>query len=166
MKEIQNWPGYFVCEDGRIWSEKSKKFLIPQKNAKGYLRVCLSNNSKKKCLAVHRLVAEAYLSNNNPLQKTEINHKDENITNNSVENLEWITPDDNLHYGTRSKRISKTNGKKVGQFSKDGILINIYTSEAEASRSSGISRQGINNCVNGKTKSSGGYIWKRLEDEE
>ena len=164
-KEIQGWPGYFIYADGRVWSEKSLKFLATQPNAKGYLRVCLSNKQIKKYVAVHRLVAEAFIINDNPAEKIEINHIDEDITNNSVENLAWIAPYDNLHYGSRADKISKANGKKIRQYNKDGELLAVYTSCASAARVTGLNRQGINNCANGKTKSSGGYVW-RWEDDE
>ena len=164
-KEIKGWPGYFIYADGRVWSEKTLRFLKPQPNAKGYLRVCLSDKQTKKYVAIHRLVAEAFIINDNPIEKTEINHIDENITNNSVTNLEWISPKDNLHYGTRAERIGSSNGKKVKQYNKDGELLAIYISCAAASRITGLNRQAINNCANKKTKSSGGYIW-RWEDDE
>lgn len=165
FKEINNWPGYFIYTDGRVWSEKTKRFLKPQPNAKGYLRVCLSNGGIKKCIAIHRLVAEAFIANDNPKVKTEINHIDENITNNKLENLEWIAPNENLAYGTRIERIGRTNGKKVRQYSLNGDLLETYESCSSAARITGINRQAINNCTLGKTKSSGGYLW-RWEDEE
>ena len=166
VKEIQDWPGYFIYSDGRVWSEKTKRFLKPQPNAKGYLRVCLSNGGIKKYITVHRLVAETFIKNDNPEEKTEINHLDENITNNNLENLAWVAPYGNIHYGTRSERIAKANGKKVRQYSMDGDLLGVYDSCASAARITGLNRQGINNCALGKTKSSGGYIWKWVDDND
>lgn len=165
VKEIPNWPGYLIYSDGRVWSNKSNKFLSPQPNIKGYQRVCLSNGSKKQCVAIHRLVAEAFIENTDP-KKTEVNHKDENIYNNDISNLEWVTSEDNLKYGTRIKRITKANSKAMAQYTIGGRLVAIYTSDTEAARINGLNRSGINNCVRGKSKSSGGYVWKRVEDEE
>lgn len=164
-QEIVNWPGYFVYSDGRVWSEKTHKFLKPQPNAKGYLRVCLSQCGKAKCVAVHRLVAEAFVVNDDKETKIEINHRDENITNNNASNLEWITPYDNLHYGTRGQRIQLAKGRRIGQYTLNNEFIKIYPSCAEAARSTGLNRQAINNCALGKTKTSGGFVWK-WEDEE
>ena len=165
FKEIKNWPGYFIYADGRVWSEKTKRFLKPQPNIKGYLRVCLSNGSVKKCIPVHKLVAEGFIINDSPETKTEINHIDENIANNNIENLEWVTPYENLHYGTRSERIGRANGRRVRQYSLNGDLLAVYESCAAAARVTGLNRQGINNCALGKTKTSGNYLWK-WEDEE
>lgn len=165
LQEIKDWPGYYIYSDGRVWSEKSKKFLKPQPNSKGYLRVCLSNGSIKKCVAVHRIVAETFIINDDPDNKIEVNHINENITDNRVENLAWIAPYGNIHYGTRGERIAKANGKSVRQYTIDGELLGVYDSCASAARITGLNRQGINNCALGKTKTSGGYIW-RWEDDE
>lgn len=164
-KEIPDWPGYIIYSDGRVWSNKSNKFLKPQPNAKGYLRVCLSNGEKKQCLSIHKLVALAFIPNNDS-EKTEVNHKDENILNNDVSNLEWIKPLDNLRYGTRIERISRARGQKVKQLTLSGELIAVYDSYAIAARETGLTRQAINNCALGKTKSSGGYLWQKVEDGE
>lgn len=165
VQEIKNWPGYFIYSDGQVWSSKTNKFLKAQPNAKGYLRVCLSNGSKKQCIAIHRLVAEAFVINDDIVSKTEINHIDEDITNNDASNLEWVTPYFNLHYGTRMERIAKANGKKVRQYNKNGELLAVYASCAAAARVTGINRQAINNCALGKSKHSGGYVWKWEDDE-
>lgn len=165
VQEIKNWPGYFIYSDGQVWSSKTNKFLKPQPNSKGYLRVCLSNGKKKQYIAIHRLVAEAFIVNYDICSKTEINYIDEDITNNNVTNLEWVTPQENLHYGTRSERIGLSNGKKVRQYTADGELLAVYSSCAAAARITGLNRQAINNCALGKSKHSGGYVWKWEDDE-
>lgn len=91
------------------------KILNPGKNTNGYLQVVLHCNGKyKKCL-VHRLVSQAFLPN--PDNLPEVNHKDEDKTNNRVENLEWCTAKYNLSYGTRNIRRRDTlikNGSWTG----------------------------------------------------
>ena len=84
-------------------------------NAKGYLRAQLSSNNKAKMYMVHRLVAIAFLPN--PDNLPEVNHIDEDKTNNSVENLEWCDGKYNVNYGTRNDRIRDTrlkNGTYTG----------------------------------------------------
>lgn len=73
--------------------------------SQGYLRVVLSNNKDKKCVYVHRLVAEAFIPN--PKEYPQVNHKDENKCNNCVENLEWCDEKYNSNYGTGRDRMSK-----------------------------------------------------------
>lgn len=69
----------------------------------GYLSVVLYSNSKRKHYLVHRLVAEAFI--HNPDNLPQVNHKDENPSNDNVENLEWCDGKYNVNYGTRIDRI-------------------------------------------------------------
>ena len=75
--------------------------------SKGYCKCTLhDNDGRVKSKFVHRLVAEAFLEK--PDGCTEVNHKDEVKTNNSVENLEWCSHSYNSNYGERNKKIGKT----------------------------------------------------------
>ena len=98
------------------------KVLIPVKSNLGYLFVGLYCNEKNKRYLVHRLVAQAFIEN--PDNLPEINHKDEDKTNNSVENLEWCTAKYNLSYGTRNIRRRETaikNGSWTGLSRKESM---------------------------------------------
>lgn len=103
----------FRCRQGyRIMKERP---LTPFLNHNGYLLVRLQKNNIPKTWRVHRLVALAFLEN--PFNYTDVNHKDEVKTNNSVDNLEWCTRKYNNNYGTKRERIRKamignTNGRK------------------------------------------------------
>lgn len=96
MKELKDFPGYFITEDGKVYSTKYNKLkeLKLFKNTKGYYMISLFNNGKKIHKLVHRLVAETYIPN--PDNLPEVNHKDENKTNNHASNLEWITHHKNI----------------------------------------------------------------------
>ena len=83
------------------------KILSPAKDKNGYLKVHLCYNGKHNIIRVHRLVAQAFLLN--PDNLPEVNHKDEDKTNNSVDNLEWCDRSYNISYGTRTERQKKTN---------------------------------------------------------
>ena len=72
----------------------------------GYVYYWLYNNGYKKCIKGHKLVAKYFLPN--PYNLPIINHKDENKSNNNVDNLEWCTYEYNLNYGTRSKKYIKS----------------------------------------------------------
>ena len=104
------YENYQVSNFGQILSlnfhrSGKPKLLKTGKNKKGYLMVDFSKNGKRKTFLVHRLVAEAFLPNLDNLPC--VNHKDEIITNNRVDNLEWCTYEENNNYGTRNERISK-----------------------------------------------------------
>lgn len=84
---------YYVYDDGRIYSLKSKKFLSPDTST-GYARVLLCHNGIHKRFNVHKLVGLFFIPN--PENLPIINHKDNNILNNHVDNLEWISYSDNV----------------------------------------------------------------------
>lgn len=85
-----------------------EKILSQFTTKRGYKRVMLYRNGKPKPFLVHRLVAEAFLVNDDPVNKTQINHKDENPNNNKVENLEYCTVKYNNNYGNHKKRLSES----------------------------------------------------------
>lgn len=169
---------YEVSNKGNVRSLfRYKKQLIPSKGNNGYLSVELFKDKHRKRVLVHRLVAIAFIPN--PENLPQVNHKDENRHNNSVENLEWCSAKYNMNYGeggkTRhlkidySKPVYVENAKRNGaiqsrpvlQFSKEGVLINRYTSGKEAHRQTGISHSHILECCAGKRyKTVGGFIWK------
>ena len=86
------------------------KVLSPTKNKDGYLQVSLCYNRKIYKKYVHRLVAEAFIPN--PYNLPQVNHLDEDKTNNRVENLEMCNANYNMFYGTRAERQKKTKIQK------------------------------------------------------
>lgn len=154
-KDIIDFPNYQVSNLGRV---KSKgKILKSTKDNGGYLMVMISNNTGYKTKRIHRLVAETFIPN--PNNYKEVNHIDENKTNNCVDNLEWCTRKYNNNYGTRNKRISNTMKKKIGQYDKNNNLIKAYESISEASKQSEINIASISRSVNNIQKTAGGYVW-------
>jgi hypothetical protein len=87
---------YLITRDGRVYSIKSKKFLRPQFNSKKYLRVRLCKNGKPLHFFVHRLVAECYCENNDPLRNWQVDHRDRDKTNNAFTNLAYVSPKENV----------------------------------------------------------------------
>ena len=129
------------------------KLLKPSKNTNGYLQVFLRKDGKRKMFLVHRLVVETFLPNPDGLP--EVNHKDEDKTNNSVENLEWCTHEYNTNYGTRTEKTSKP----VLQLSLTGEFIKEWKSTQECGRN-GYIPGNIVKCCRGKRKSAHGFRWE------
>ena len=98
-EDIEGYEGiYQVSSLGKVKSlnfnhTKKEKILKPFFNRDGYLSVNLYKEGKRKQYLVHRLVAKVFIPN--PENKLEVNHKDEDKTNNKVENLEWVTSKEN-----------------------------------------------------------------------
>ena len=161
-KDIKGYEGeYKVSNLGRVKSLKymntrQEQLLSLCKDSYGYLQVGLWKLGKVKMFKVHRLVATTFIDNPDDLQS--INHIDENKLNNCVENLEFCTIKYNNKYGSRLKRVSISQAKKVFQYDKNLNLIKIWESGQEAQRK-GFSSGNISNCCNGKLNQYKGYIW-------
>ena len=154
-----------IYKDGNIHHRK-ERIRNPSKKSNGYLMVCFYVDREQKGLLLHRLVAEAFLPN--PDNLPQVNHKDENKTNNFVwvnpdgtvdpdrSNLEWCTAKYNMNYGTIILRASKP----VLQFSLFGVFIKDYPSMDDAEKQTGVLGCSICMCCQGKRKTAGGFIWK------
>ena len=106
-KAIPGYEGlYEVSNKGNVRNVRRNTLLRLTKTNKGYIQVGLSKNGILTVLKVHRLVAQAFLPNPDNLPM--INHKDEDKTNNRVENLEWCTAKYNNTYGTRQDKVRDT----------------------------------------------------------
>ena len=169
---------YEVSNKGNVRSLfRYKKQLKPSKGSNGYLSVELFKNKQGKRISIHRIVAIAFIPN--PDNLPIVNHKDENKHNNCVENLEWVTSQENMTYGTfTQRRVSNTNyakscyaenarkngvkvSKPVLQFTKDGAFVNRYSSGKEAHKMTGLNHSHILECCAGKRyKTVGGFVWK------
>lgn len=132
MIEIYGFEGYFITSDGRVWSAPkfgsgghSGLFLKPSKDGSGYLKVGLHRDGKTFSKKIHRLVAEHFLEN--PLNLPEVNHIIPDLTNNSVENLEWCTTAQNRQHTWRL-------GRGVNPCHVKGELHPCYTYDAECVR--------------------------------
>jgi hypothetical protein len=158
----------------RLW-HGGKTYISPkllnQNIICGYKKVKLrDSDGNAKMVSVHRLVAKAFIEN--PNNFPQVNHKDEDKTNNFVfvnkdgtvdyekSNLEWCTAKYNTNYGTGIKRCSEAKFKRIAQISLDGNIIKEWNSMKEIVKTLGFSYSRLSQACNGITKTSNGYIWK------
>lgn len=141
------------------------KILSIGKYPNGYSMVNFTDGKGKvSTKLVHRLVADAFIPN--PNNFPQVNHKDENINNNNVDNLEWCTPKYNANYGTRNARCLEKNKrffKAVYQIDKDcGMIIRYWENISEASRALGINDSQIGRVCRKEKRNNtaGGYVWR------
>ena len=126
-------------------------------NNLGYGIVRLTQKRNPKSYFAHRLVAQAFIPNQENLP--DVNHIDENKMNNHVDNLEWCTSRYNMNYGTARERMLKYKRKPILQYDMDMNLVKEWISQAEASRS-GFTQSEISSCCLGKVRQHKGYIWR------
>ena len=111
-KDIPGYEGkYSISDMGRL-KNHSGVILKPMKCTNGYLSACLWKENRQKKILIHRIVAEVYIVNDN--EYDEVNHKDEDKSNNVVTNLEWCSHKYNMNYGNVGSKIgNKNRGRKL-----------------------------------------------------
>lgn len=156
-KRIPDFPNYSVNSRGEVFNQKGAK-LKPNKSHNGYLRVSLSNDEvKHKHLSIHRLVAEAFIAN--PYGLPQVDHRNEDKTDNRLKNLRWVSPLDNLKHSHIIEKATVAKYRKVRCITTGEI----YNSIKEASESLGIPHSNIVACCNGRRRKCGSLEWEYAE---
>ena len=163
-RPVEGYEGlYEVSSLGRVKSLKygREKVLKPWKDGWGYLLVTLCRNGKVKHFKAHRLVATAFLPN--PMRLPEINHKDEDKTNNCVSNLEFCDRRYNLNYGTHNERMAASKSKPVeaSKYPDFSEICLTFASTNEAGRN-GYNKGHVSSCCNGCYHYKGNNKYKNL----
>ena len=187
-KDIEGYEGlYKVSNMGNVKSLNYRRtgkegILKALKNRGGYLYVNLYKDGICKRCTIHRLVAIAFISN--PDNLPEVNHKDENKSNNVISNLEWCSSSYNLSYNDRAKKVGKKvaeklrgrkqseehikkraekRSKPVIAIAKRTGLIVEFASAHEAEIETGIAHSSIIKCCKCKLNSCGGFYWMYVQ---
>lgn len=158
---IKGYEGlYEVSDQGMVKSigYDKERILKTVRMTNGYLKVNLCKNGETKTFKVHRLVAKTFIPN--PQNLPEVNHKDEDKENNSVQNLEWCDQKYNINYGTRTQRQAEKLSKPVLQYTKSGAFVREWKSTHDVERNLGYFHNYISYCCTGRYKSAYNYIWK------
>lgn len=173
-KQIPKSPNHFISSMGRVKHRSGR--ILPQILYKGspYPLLSLSGN---RC-RVHRLVAELFIPK--VKGRLHVHHKDHNPLNNSVENLEWVTPKQNTQYAAKAGRLAKERpsmrlsshprARKVVQKSVPDLrVIKTWDSMTEAANFLGIQQNSINIAVLRNQKgpkhfphTAAGFVWEYI----
>lgn len=165
-KDVKGFTNYEVSDLGRVRNKHNKRLKAIRCTKTGYCITDLKENNKKSTKYIHRLVSEAFIPNPNDLPC--INHKDENKSNNNVNNLEWCDVKYNNSYGSHINKIKRTqqlkSGKKYVQIDvKTNEVINIYNSLKDCAKSVGVKHQAIIWALSKPSHTCKGYRWEVVE---
>ncbi len=144
--------------------------MLKPKVSRGYNIVTLYQNHKRQMIFVHRLVAQAFISN--PNDYNIINHKNSIRNDNRVENLEWCTYSHNnkeaFRVGFNKPRYGGENpsARKILQYDLDNNFIREWDSIATACCTLKMSRSSITKCLSGERKTAYKNKWKYAKDTE
>lgn len=157
--EIKDYHGYKVTDTGVVFGKYGQR-RTPSLNGSGQPTVSLYIEGCSRPYLVHRLVAELFITNDDPKNKTIVTHIDKNPLNNAASNLCWTT---------RSKCCGHSEGnraasKAVMKIDDKGEIVKEYSSQSAAAKDNGVSTINISNYVRGKQIDPKGYTWK-LRDE-
>lgn len=172
---------YLVSDKGNTYSIKRHREMHNYPNDKGYYSANLCKNSVLKRKSISRMVALQFIEDvPDNWQELEVNHKDENPANNTVDNLEWVTHEENCNYGNHNSRIAAANrGRKltpeqcaklselhkgkgvvaVIQMDRDGNIIAEYPSIRAAAAALQLDPGNISAVCNGRRPSAGGFVF-------
>lgn len=152
---------YEVSSYGRVRNIKTGRVLKQYIDRDGYLRLELKHNKKGKGFGVHRLVALMFIENNDDT-KTQVNHIDENKKNNMVDNLEWVTPKENMNHGTRNQRAGEILSKRNLKLVRCIETGQVFESLKQASEYLGVNKSALCSCLKGRTKTCGNLHWEYI----
>lgn len=161
-KDVKGYEGLYAISDlGRVKSFVSHKILSPRDNGQGYGKVGLCKDMVTKNRYVHRLVAEAFIPN--PHNKTEVNHKDGDPSNNHVSNLEWVTSSENTKHAVYKGALCAwgNKAKPIEAISIENGTTLRFATISEAERALG-SRH-IVDVLKGRRKLCKGYTFRYIE---
>jgi hypothetical protein len=158
--QIKDYPNYYITKQGEIYSKNKQNYKL-QSITDDYKRAPLSKNGKETSFFVHRLVAEAFIAN--PESKPFVNHKNSIKTDNRVENLEWVSAQENSvhHHAQDSSAIRREVYQKNSETHE---IINTFRSMKDATSITGHCNEYITKICNGKQVSKLPYYFQYVKD--
>lgn len=154
-------------KDGRIRKYKGTVLSKYKNRHTGYMQVILCHKGKPYTIPVHELIMNAHNPNPNPEIYTDINHIDEDKTNNRLSNLEWTTHKENCNHGTSIERMAQRLRDKfipIVQLDFDGNIINVYYSTKEINRTMVYNVCAVIDIISKQNYIYKNYFWIRLDE--
>tara|TARA_R110000822_G_scaffold62630_1_gene154281 strand:+ start:233 stop:766 length:534 start_codon:yes stop_codon:yes gene_type:complete len=121
--KINDFDDYYISKNSDIYNKKFDRFLTPWLNSNGYFVIGLFKNKVQTRKSVHRLIGETFIENDDPMNKTTIDHTNRVRNDNRLENLHWASRQDQEF--NKGLKKNNTSGKK-------GVRINVHNNNIEA----------------------------------
>lgn len=155
-REIPHYENYDVSDDGHVRNRKTGRILKTSWTRGDYEKVNLRSNGEAKSIKVHRLVAGAFIPNEE--NKPYVNHLDGNKHNNRADNLEWCTSSENNKHafdnGLSYRPDSSGVPKRKTVILETGM---IFDSISDCARFLGTSGSHVSACLAGRLRTCCGY---------
>ena len=156
---IKGWEGlYEINKNGEVRNAKNKNTIVGDINNCGYYRVSLYNQGQRKRYFRHRLVAEQFLDKLEG--KDFVNHIDGDKSNNSLENLEWVSQSENEKHAFENGLKQKTNKPFIIEFVNGDIKE--YENQYVCAKEIGCSQSSVKNWLNGQRNPRPSYGIKKI----
>lgn len=160
-KAIDTNSEYEISDTGIV---RKVHIMKPYTDRDGYKRINIVKNGQSKTMSIHRLMLHTFDPRPNE-SELEVHHIDGNPANNNLDNLMWVTHEENIKYIPLEKLKSSTQfiARVVVQLSLEGEELNVFPSAYEASKQTGCNHRHISEVCQGKRKTTGGFKWKYFE---
>jgi len=171
-KQLEYYSKYEISNLGRVKHIKKNKLIKGSIDGDGYIQVSLypdenDEGLEKKPLRLHRLVAKLFCSNNDPEKKNIVNHLNSDKRDNRSVNLEWTTNLENTRHAAENGLLKAINHRAIQRICSKTKEIKTYESITKAFEDNkDVVKYDtyIISVCNGTQKTSGGYIWKYIEE--
>jgi hypothetical protein len=172
MKTIKGFKNYKISRYGKVINKTTHRVMKPHTNNKGRIQIFMVNNKgKKKGVIRAKLVALSFVPNDNPKEKTQVNHKDGIKTNDYYKNLEWTTPSENIQHAFDNGLMkpqnlgrfgsNSTHHRSISEIDTNGKVIKTWGSIVEACEELGAYRSSIEKVLRGARKTWKNRKFKR-----